>query len=165
MKEERNLLKGKRLLIVDDEPDILETLEDLRDVCDVEMASSFDEAKEFMETRSFDIAILNIMGVNGYELLAMAIEKEVIAVMLTAHALSVEDTIKSFRAGAASYIPKDKISDITTYLNDIIEAREKGKNPWWRWLDRFGSYYRRTFESEWVSYEEFWSKVLEDKFD
>ena len=165
MKEDRNLLEGKRILIVDDEPDVLETLEDLRDMCDVEMVSSFEEAKAFMENQSFDIAILDIMGVNGYALLAIAIEKKVIAVMLTAHALSVQDTIKSFREGAASYIPKDKISSITTYLNDILEAQEEGKHPWWRWLDRLSGYYRRTFGSEWLSYEEFWTRALKEKFD
>ena len=86
------------------------------------------------------------------------------AVMLTAHALSVEDTVKSYEKGAASYVPKDKMADITTYLSDILEARQKGKHPWWRWLDRFGAYYERTFGSEWISYEEFWKRTLKDKF-
>jgi len=47
--------------------------------------------------------------------------------MLTAHALSVESTIKSFRGGAASYVPKDEMAKIETFLTDILEARNKGK--------------------------------------
>ena len=57
------------LLIVDDEPDVLETLEDLLPMCDTVRASSFDEACAQMDARDFDFAILDIMGVNGLKLL------------------------------------------------------------------------------------------------
>ncbi|MBL7101167.1 MAG: response regulator, partial [Desulfobacteraceae bacterium] len=40
------LLDGKRILIVDDEADILDILEELLEMCDVVKASTFDEAKE-----------------------------------------------------------------------------------------------------------------------
>jgi len=43
---DNTLLYGKRILIVDDEPDILETLEDLLSECEVAKASNFLEAKE-----------------------------------------------------------------------------------------------------------------------
>jgi DNA-binding NtrC family response regulator len=164
MIEEKSLLAKKKILIVDDEADVLETLKELGKVCDIVEASNFDQAKELLETQYFDIAILDIMGVDGYRLLEIANEKKVLAVMLTAHALSVEDTVKSYEEGAASYVPKDKMADITTYLNDILEARQKGKHPWWRWLERFGAYYERTFGSEWINYEEFWKRTLKDKF-
>jgi len=42
------------------------------------------------------------MGVDGYKLLEIAVERKVIAVMLTANALSPEDTVKSLKDGAAS---------------------------------------------------------------
>jgi len=143
----RELLDGKRVLIVDDEPDVLETLEDLLPMCQVTTASSFDQAKELMEKEAFDLAILDIMGVNGYELLKIAGEKRIIALMLTAHALSPENTVRSFKEGAAYYIPKEKMINITTYLNDVLEAREKGKSFWSRWFERFGSYYEEKFGS------------------
>jgi DNA-binding NtrC family response regulator len=135
----KSLLEGKRILIVDDEPDVLETLEEFLSMCDVVKASSFHEAKELLETQYFEMAILDIMGVDGYELLEIAKEREVIAVMLTAHALSPEDTVRSYKKGAASYVPKEEMSNITIFLNDILEAKEKGKSFWWRWFDRFGS--------------------------
>ena len=71
-----NLLDGKRILIVDDEPDILESLEELLSMCDVVKAASFEEAKETLETQYFDMAVLDIMGVDGYKLLAVANEKK-----------------------------------------------------------------------------------------
>jgi len=39
-----DLLKGKRVLAVDDEPDVLETLEELLPMCDLVKATTADEA-------------------------------------------------------------------------------------------------------------------------
>ena len=88
-----------------------------------------------------------------------AIERKVIPVMLTAHALSVEDTMKSFKEGAASYIPKEEMANIAMYLNDVLDAREQGKHFWWRWLDRFASYYDKKFGPDCKGDDpEFWKK-------
>ena len=57
------ILEGKRILIVDDEPDILDVLEESLNTCDITRASSFSSAKEMLETKVFDLAILDIMGV------------------------------------------------------------------------------------------------------
>ena len=159
MKQEE-LLTGKKILVVDDEPDILDTVEDLLPMCEVVKASTFEEAKRLLETQDFDIAILDIMGVDGYELLKIAKKKNIIAVMLTAHSLTVQDTKKSFELGAASFIPKDKIMDIAVFLTDILEGQKKGKRFWWRWLDRFADYYDRRFGPNWQEKDkDFWEKL------
>ena len=130
-------------------------------MCHVVRSTNFDEAKRELETQRFDMAILDIMGVDGYQILRIAREKNVIAVMLTAHALSVEDTAKSFNEGAASYIPKEEMVNIVTYLNDILEAKEEKKHFWWRWRKRFTPYYHRRFGPEWKDREkEFWEKLV-----
>lgn len=149
-----NLLRYKRILIVDDEPDVLDTLEQILSMCDVVKASTFDEAKELLETQYFDIAILDIMGVDGYKLLEIAKQREVIPVMLTAHALSPDNLAKSYKEGAASYVPKEEMANITTFLNDILEAKEQGKSVWWRWLDRLGAYFDRKFGPKWQEGDE-----------
>ncbi|MBL7176827.1 MAG: universal stress protein [Desulfobacteraceae bacterium] len=155
----RSLLDGKRILIADDEPDVLETLEELLPMCDVVNASTFYDAKELLENRSFDMAILDIMGINGYELLDIAKDKKVTTVMLTAHALSPQHLIKAHKKGAASYVPKDEMAEITTYLKDILEAEEKGRSSWWRWLDRLGSYFDKVFGPDWQKEEKtFWDQ-------
>jgi DNA-binding NtrC family response regulator len=156
---EAKRLEGKKVLIVDDEPDVLEILAQLLSMCDVRKASSFEGARELLEKQDFDIAVLDIMGVDGYKLLEIANKRKVIAVMLTAHALSVEDTVRSFKEGAASYVPKDEITRIAAFLEDILEAKEKGKSLWWRWMDRFGSYYDKKFGPGWKEDDkEFWEK-------
>lgn len=156
---EKNLLKDKSVLVVDDEIDVLETLEQLLPMCVVTKAQTFEMAKRLLETRHFDIAILDIMGVNGFELLRIARERKVIPILLTAHAISVETTMRGIREGADSYIPKEEMKDIVTFLNDVLEAKETGKNTWWRWLDRFAEYYDRKFGTGWQSTDkDFWEK-------
>ena len=146
---EKDLLDGKRILIVDDEPDILETLEDLLTMCMVTKASNFEQAKELLENQYFDMAILDIMGVEGYKLLDICNEQGVIGVMLTAYAMTPEDIKRSYESGAASFVPKEKMAEITTYMSDIYEAKEKGKPLWWRWYDRLAHYFEKKFGPDW----------------
>jgi CheY-like chemotaxis protein len=147
--EKKDLLEGRRILIVDDEPDVLATLEDLLDTCRVTRATSFKQAEELLENQYFDMAILDIMGVEGYKLLDICNRKRVIGVMLTAYAMTPEDIKKSYENGAASFVPKEKMTDIAAFLSDIYEAREKGKNLWWRWFDRLADYCEKKFGPEW----------------
>jgi hypothetical protein len=99
------------------------------------------------------------MGVDGYKLLEIANKKNVIAVMLTAHALSPDNIVKSFKEGAASYLPKEEMAKIAEFLEEVLEAKEKGKHLWWRWLDRWGSFYDKKFGADWKDEDkEFWEK-------
>ena len=47
--------------------------------------------------------------------------------MLTAHALTAEDFIKSMKTGAYAYVPKDELADIEYYVADTLRARQEGK--------------------------------------
>jgi CheY-like chemotaxis protein len=156
---EKSLLNGKKILIVDDEPDVLETLQELLSMCEIETASTFEQAKELIETHDYNFAILDIMGVDGYRLLEFTTSRGITTVMLTAHALSPDNVVKSFQQGAASYIPKDEMVNIVTYLEDIVEAEKQGKNPWWRWYDRLAGFFEKKFGMEWQeNNKEFWEK-------
>jgi DNA-binding response OmpR family regulator len=48
---------------------VLDVVKDLLSMCDVVKASIFDEGKEHLESQKFDLAILDIMGVDGYGML------------------------------------------------------------------------------------------------
>ena len=153
------LIKDKTILVVDDEPDVLDTLEDLLADCAVVTAGSFEEARDLLEARPFDIAILDIMGVAGYDLLEIATRKKIITVMLTAHALSPDNVVKSYRAGATYYVPKEEMVNIASFLEDIMDARNKGQNTWTRWFDRLGAYCERRFGPDWQKGDQiFWEK-------
>jgi DNA-binding NtrC family response regulator len=156
---DKDRLEGKRILLVDDEPDVLDTLVDLLPMCETVKASHFKAAKDYLESEYFDLAILDIMGVEGYHLLEIANQRDVTAVMLTAHALSPENVVKSYKEGAASYLPKEEMVNITSFLNDVLEAQEQGKSPWDRWYDRMGSFFEKKFGPKWQDDEkDFWEK-------
>jgi len=158
----KKILYGKRVLIVDDEKDVLNVLVDLLDMCKIDTASSFEEAKQLLETESYDIAVLDIMGVKGFDLLEIANEKGIPALMLTAHALTKDALKESAERGASYFAPKDEISKIDLFVADVLEAVEKKKNPWVRWLERLGSFYDKRFTGpNWREQErEFWDEKL-----
>ena len=43
----------------------------------------------------------------------------------------------------------DDEPDVLDSLADIYEAREKGKNLWWRWFDRLADYCEKKFGPDW----------------
>jgi DNA-binding NtrC family response regulator len=157
-----DIVKGKRVLIVDDEKDVLDTLTELLDMCKLDAASSFEQGKEFLENEYYDVAVLDIMGVKGYELLEIANSRDIPALMLTAHALSEEHLKQSAEKGAAYYAPKDRINDIALFVADVIEAREKKKNGWVKWFDRLGNFFDKRFGgTDWREKEkDFWEKKV-----
>jgi CheY-like chemotaxis protein len=161
MKPEK-IIAGKYVLIVDDEQDVLDTLVDLLDMCKVDAASSFSEGKKLLVENQYDVAVLDIMGVDGYELLKVAKSRNIPAVMLTAHALSRDNLIRSAEAGAAYYAPKEKMADIATFLADVFEALDEGETPWGRLNDRLGGYFDRKFHGpQWLGKEtECWKDKL-----
>ncbi|RLB21419.1 MAG: response regulator [Deltaproteobacteria bacterium] len=155
------ILRGKRVLIVDDEQDVLEFLTELLDMCKIDQATSFEEAKELLEKNFYHAAVLDIMGVRGYELLEIAKKKNIPTLMLTAHALSKENLKKSFEMGADYYVPKDEMSKVDVYLADILEARENNKNVWVKWYERLSSFCDRRFGPKWKEEDpDFWNDLL-----
>jgi hypothetical protein len=81
--------------------------------------------------------------------LEIAVKKKVTAVMLTAHALSPEDTMKSFRGGAAYYVPKDKIAEMSEILANILDLKSQGKNTWVPFVGWAEAYYSAKFGPKW----------------
>jgi DNA-binding NtrC family response regulator len=143
--EFNKIIMGKRLLVVDDERDILETLTELLEVCKIDRASSFEEAKKHLEQYDYDLVVLDIMGVKGFDLLEIANRRKIPALMLTAHSLNMESLRRSVEKGAAYFVPKQKIAEIATYVADVLEAKESKQNPWTWWLKRLGSFFDGIF--------------------
>lgn len=77
----QKIILGKKVLIVDDEKDILDVLTELLELCKIDTASSFEEAKDFLDRYDYDIVVLDIMGVKGFDLLEIAKQKGIPALM------------------------------------------------------------------------------------
>ncbi len=162
----KKILKGKRILIVDDEPDVLESLIELLDMCRIDTATSFETGKQLLESEPYDIAILDIMGVKGFELLKIANDQKIPAVMLTAHAMTQENLQKSAENGAAYFAPKDKMIDIELFLVDVLTALNEKKSTWEKLFDRLGGFYDKRFHgTNWREQEKkFWEQKMRTKF-
>lgn len=157
----RKALKGKWILVVDDEEDILQIIYELLEMCKIDTASTHEEAKALLEKNQYHAAILDIMGVRGYDLLDIAIKRDIPALMLTAHALTKEDLKKSVERGAAFYAPKDEISNIALYVADVLEARAKKQNSWAKWYERLSGFCDRRFGKDWKDQDpDFWDHLI-----
>ena len=157
-----DILAGKKILIVDDEPDILETLKELLDMCLIDTAPDFNTAQKFLKQSAYDAVILDIMGVRGYDLLAIAKESGFPTLMLTAHALSPDDLVKSIEGGAQCYLPKDKISEIASYLAEILEVSEEGIEKHANWFVKLKPFFDKRFGQEWrEKHKAFWKEFDE----
>jgi len=156
---ETDILKGKKLLIVDDEPDVLETLKDLLDMCDIDTATDYEAGERLLARNRYDIAVLDIMGVKGYDLLEIANKNGTPALMLTAHALSADNFAKSIRGGAKAYVPKEKMTDIAIYLSDLLRAQQGDEKPE-KWFSHLKYFFSAEFGRDWLkTYRE-----LEEKY-
>ncbi len=161
---EQSALKDKVVLVVDDEPDVLETVEEELDMCLVHKATDYDTALQYLLSYTYDIVILDIMGVNGFELLKTAVSRGFPTVMLTAHALSPESLKKSIKLGAVSFLPKEKITDLTAFLEDVVLG--EGKPVWEKLFDKLGNYFSKRFGPDWKEkdrfFQEFEAKLKEE---
>ncbi len=159
--DHQHILKGKRILLVDDEPDILETLEELLYDCTTDSASTFESAVSFLKNNAYDAAILDIMGVKGYSLLKITHKLNIPSIMLTAHALTPDNLKHSIEQGADAYVPKDKLVDISLFMADVLSAREQGKDSRFTWFSRLKPLFDNLFGNGWhKSDQAFW-----DEFD
>ncbi len=106
------IFRGKRILAVDDEPDVLALItEGLHDV-EVVTAGDFEHARRIIEGEKFHLVLLDIMGVNGFELLKMCTERKLPAAMLTARAITIDSVNLSLKLGAVSFLPKEELANM-----------------------------------------------------
>ena len=152
-------LKGKSILAVDDEEDILETIEDILEDAQVDLALDYETASEKIRKNQYDLAILDIMGVNGIKLLEEAVARGIPTVMLTAHALTPDNLKKSIEMGADAYIPKDKMVDICLYVEDVLISRQDRRKTNFKWYYRLGPLFDEIFGDGWKDPEaKFWQE-------
>lgn len=152
-------LVGKSILAVDDEADILETIEDILEESNVDTARDYETASDKIRHKTYDLVILDIMGVNGLQLLEESVAKGFPTVMLTAHAVNPDALMASIRKGAISYLPKESLADLDELLNELLGAYERGEPPWKLLFKKLGAYFDERFGADWKNADKgFWSE-------
>jgi DNA-binding response OmpR family regulator len=159
MAASKSYIKGKKILAVDDEADILATIQDILAEAEVDLASDYQTASRKISENKYDLAILDIMGVKGMKLLEEAVARGIPTVMLTAHAINPKTLMESIRKGAISYLPKETLAELDTLLNSLLGAFERGEPPWKLLFDKLGDYFDKRFGPDWKAKDqEFWSE-------
>ena len=146
-----SILNGMRILAVDDEPDVLAILEDeilgAASKCKLEKVTAYEEAAKKLESQTYDLVILDIMGVRGFDLLDLAVKRNFRVAMLTAHALTPEALKRSFEKKARAYLPKEKLGEIVPFLEDVLKYEYLP--GWKRLLEKLKGFFDNKFESDW----------------
>jgi DNA-binding NtrC family response regulator len=160
MKE--SILNGKNILVVDDEADVLDMVEEeIMMSCPtskIDKASSFEAASKKLDTQTYDLVILDIMGVQGFDLLEQAVKSNFKVAMLTAHALTPGALKRSFKMRARAYLPKEKLGEIVPFLEDVLSYEYIP--GWKRLLSKLGDFFEKTFQN-YEAGNKFWIETKE----
>ncbi len=152
------ILQDKLILAVDDEEDVLDIIEEeLSEAsnCTLHRATTFEKAQQYLVSYTYDLVILDIMGVRGFDLLQIATNAGFPVVMLTAHAFTPEALKKSIELGARAYLPKEKLGSLVPFLEDVLKLNYH--SVWSRALDQVGLLFNKRFGSDWrTSEQDFW---------
>ena len=146
-----SILNHKKLLIVDDEPDILVTLEEeiLQSSPDskIDKASNYEDAAALLKANNYDLVVLDIMGVRGFDLLEIAVTRKFKVAMLTAHALNPEALKKSHDMGAIAYLPKEKLGEVAPLLEEML--LNDYKTEWAQLMGKLDDYFKAQWGKDW----------------
>ncbi len=165
----KSALDGKKVLSVDDEPDVLAVLKEeilaVAPKCRFETAATYMAAAQKIKSKTYDLVILDIMGVRGFDLLQLAVKRNFRVAILTAHALNYEALNRSFRMGAMAYLPKETLGEIVPFLEDVLKHEYL---PGWKTLvkklkrffdPKFGSGWEEKTDLPWEEWGDFLKRM------
>jgi len=161
-----SILNGRSILAVDDEPDVLEVLEEeilaAAPKCKFDKSASYFDAYKKLGAKHYDIVILDIMGVRGFHLLDLAVSRHLPVTMLTAHSLNPESLKRSIAKKARAYLPKEKLGDVVPFLEGVMEETEF-LYGWARLMKQLGGYFNLRWGKNWQKSEAIFWKEFEAK--
>ena len=161
MTQNNSFLKNKHILAVDDESDVIETIQEILEEAIVDVAQDYETASQKILKTQYDLAILDIMGVNGITLLEECVKRKIPAIMLTANSMNPKSLIESIKKGAISYLSKEHLSVLDSLINELLIKHKQGRSTWKFSFEKLGSSFNSRFGNNWKDDDkEFW-----DKFD
>jgi hypothetical protein len=119
-----SILRGKRILAVGGEPDILEVIGrkilEACPSCQFDKAIHYIEAVERMVSFTYDLVILYIGGVRGFDLLDLAQSRNLQVAILTTNSKSFNYAIER---GASACLAREKPGECVPILEDILRYK------------------------------------------
>ncbi|NWG02537.1 MAG: response regulator [Syntrophaceae bacterium] len=135
MKE--SILNGKRILVVNDDPDILEILEEEIIIAApnsyIDKANHYQKGIELLASFTYDLVILDMTLSRISRLLNLSLYRPspFPVVMLTAYNLDPETLRPYTEMGVRAYLPKEKLGQIVPFLEDSLKHQYL---PFWRYI-------------------------------
>lgn len=103
----------------------------------------------------FGLGALCLVGI-GLEEASVQV-RQIVVVVLTAHALSREALKKSIELGARAYLPKEEIDNMAPFLEDVLELSYE--SAWAKPLSKLAGVFGAHFGPDWrKSEKEFWDE-------
>ena len=104
-------MKKPTLLIVDDEKNILTSLSrSLSGNYHVKTALTGEESLTILKENEIDLVLLDVKlpGMDGLEVLqkAMEMDRDLVVIVMSAHATTIDDAVKAIKLGAIDYLEK-----------------------------------------------------------
>ena len=138
---------GKRILAVDDDPDLLEVLEEeivaVYPDFKVEKAHRFWQAVEKMTCITYDAVILDMTSGYGFKLLELAQSRHLPVGLLTTYPILPEHPRLPTQMAARAFLSKERLGDAAPFLEKIMDGKSKYVFLLKRWLRRFVGILRR----------------------
>lgn len=146
-----SILDKKKILVVDDEPDVLAVVEEeIKSACEnvtIDKETTYEGAQKLLGSHPYDLVILDIMGVRGFDLLEAAVKRGFNVCMLTAQALSPQALKKSHDLGARAYLPKGELGRLVPFLEDVLKYNHQ--TGWKRLFEKLEKYFDEQFKGDW----------------
>ena len=77
--------------------------------------------------------------------------------MLTAHAMNPESLKTSLDKGALSYLPKEELPNLKSFVEEVMQAFREGHSTSALLFERLGKFFDKAFGAQWAKDDpDFW---------
>ncbi len=142
-----SFLKDKQILAVDNEWDVIETIQDVLSGACLDVTRNHERALEKIELTQYDLAILDIMDDHGFLLLEECVKRDIPAIILISVTAPRELLMKAVKKGAVSYLAKKHLDELGTLIHQLFSSQNQG-NPAWKVMFKKLKGYNKRFKDK-----------------
>ena len=118
------ILEKKKILVVNKDQDVFESLEKYLNVCRLYKALDYNTAFAYLEHRLFDIIIWDTDSIQPGNLTDYLINKHVLTVLFLENRNADGEVSKCIKQGAIPFTKRNNLSKIRYFLEDILCDRK-----------------------------------------
>jgi DNA-binding NtrC family response regulator len=155
--EKSSPLENLTVLVVSNDPEILDTVADELGMCLVHLAPDYETALQYLLGYKYDVVIFDVMDVTTIDLFKISISQKFPAIMLTADEVAPESLKKSIQMGAVFFFPRELLQELREFLEKLI--LDKWKPDWLSVFDRVDLYLDKYLGSDHQGKENFIKEI------